>query len=797
MRNIFPPIAFLLLMGQILYGQNTLKGKIIDSETKEPLAFATVVINGDSRRGVSSDIEGLFSYKSTSPISTISCSYMGYENFSTAVSKGTTEIVIALVRSKFDLTEVVIESGENPANAIMRKVIANKEINNPENISSFKYRSYNKLIYDYRSESADKKDSIFMRQKLKGSHFFMMESVTNRKFIKPDISEEVVIATKVSGFKNPTFASLATDFQPFSFYKDNIKLFNINYLNPISKGSLKKYKFRIEDTLYQQKDTVYILSFKPLPNKNFDGLKGFLYINTNKYAVQNVIASPFEKGKIDIKIQQQYVLIDDKYWFPQQLNYALVFNEFPTPRIGMLIDGKSYIDQVEVDVPLQKKDFSLESVRMDENAAKKDSAFWDNSRAEKLSLTEQTTYRVIDSIGQKANFDGFLTFMEKFAQGRIPIGPIDIDLSKTFGYNKYEGFRLGTGIYTNEKLSKNFTLGGFFGYGLKDYDWKYGGEVSYLLSKKNEAMVGAKFQQNLVETGNYGLNIYEPGLYNFRNYIGYQYDMIRQSNLNFSFRTLRYLRFKLDFNHTKTAPKYDYVFQNDGRDFINYTNSDLTLHLRFAYKEKFVNSLNQRYSMGTTYPVLNLAYTKGIKNFIDSDFSYNKIEATVQQSFFTKNFGQTDYRFEAGFVDNPLPYGLLFTGEGSYDSKSAIIMKNTFQTLRPYEFLSDRYVNLFLSHNFGGLLFKSGKFQPGVTWHNNIGWGDLSNKNAHQWIGFKTKDKIFTETGLQIDNILKVNYMNVAYLGLGFGVYYRYGAYSQPEFNDNLVFKFSMSMSIK
>ncbi|MBC8643379.1 hypothetical protein H9W95_02595 [Flavobacterium lindanitolerans] len=81
----------------------------------------------------------------------------------------------------------------------------------------------------------------------------MMESVTNRKFIKPDISEEVVIGTKVSGFENPTFASLATDFQPFSFYKDNIRLFNINYLNPISKGSLKKYKFRIEDTIYQQK----------------------------------------------------------------------------------------------------------------------------------------------------------------------------------------------------------------------------------------------------------------------------------------------------------------------------------------------------------------------------------------------------------------------------------------------------------------------------------------------------------------------------------------------------------------
>lgn len=797
MQKIYPQLAFLFLMGPVLYAQNTIKGKIIDSETKEPLAFATVVINGDNRQGVSSDIEGTFVYKSTSPISSVSCSYMGYENFSTPVLKKDSEIVIAMVRSKFDLNEVVIESGENPANAIIRKVIANKELNNPENINSFKYRCYNKLIYDYRSDSPDKKDSLLIRQKLKGSRLFMMESVTNRKFIKPDISEEVVIGTKVSGFENPTFASLATDFQPFSFYKDNIRLFNINYLNPISKGSLKKYKFRIEDTIYQQKDTVYILSFRPQANKNFDGLKGFLYINTNKYAVQNVIASPFEKGKIDIRIQQQYAFIDNKYWFPQQLNYALIFNEFPTKTIGMILDGKSYIDQVEVDIPLNKKEFSLEVVRMDSEAAKKDSLFWDNSRAEKLNNAEMTTYKVIDSIGKKANFDGFLTFMEKFAQGRIPAGPIDIDLSKTFSYNKYEKLRLGTGFYTNEKLFKDLTLGGFFGYGMEDHDWKYGGEILYRISKENEMVVGAKYQQNLMETGNYGLNTYEPSLYNFRNYIGYQYDMIRQNNLNFSFRTLRYLKFKVDFNHTKTTPRYEYLFNDGNRDFRNYTTTDLTFHLRFAYKEKFVNSMNQRYSMGTKYPVFNLAYTKGIKNLIDSDFDYNRIEASVQQSFFTKNFGQTDYRLEAGFIEKPLPYGLLFTGEGSYDSKSAIIMKNTFQTLRPYEFLSDSYVNLFLSHNFGGLLFKSGKFQPGVTWHNNFGWGNLSDKSAHQVIAFKTKDKIFTETGLQIDNILKINYMNIANLGLGFGVYYRYGAYSHPEFNDNLTFKFSMAMSIK
>ena len=87
MKKIYPQLVFLLLIGPIVYAQNTIKGKIIDSETKEPLAFASVVINGDNRQGVSSDIDGVFVYKNQTPISSISCSYMGYENFSTPILK--------------------------------------------------------------------------------------------------------------------------------------------------------------------------------------------------------------------------------------------------------------------------------------------------------------------------------------------------------------------------------------------------------------------------------------------------------------------------------------------------------------------------------------------------------------------------------------------------------------------------------------------------------------------------------------------------------------------------------------
>ena len=795
MKNAwFAFLVFGLVTFNGAYSQYKIEGKVIDALSKEPLAFANLAFNNNDRLGTATDIDGKFVFSTVEPIISIRCTYVGYQHQSFTLQPGSKIITISLTPSEDLLDEVVVMPSENPAHRIMRKVISNKDINNPENIPTFQYKSYNKVVFDVRTEGDTKKDSVNRKIKegLKGGHIFMMESVSERKFIAPDISEEVVIGTKVSGFQNPTFASLATDFQPFSFYKDNIKLFDIQYLNPVSKGSLNKYNFRLEDTIFQKQDTVYIIAFEPKKNKNIEGLTGVLYINTNKYAVQNVIATPFEKGKIDIRIQQQYALADNQYWFPEQLNFAFIIPEYQ-----MIVEGKSYISEVATNIALRKKDFALEAVRLDATAAKKDSLFWEGFRIEKLSKTEQITYDVIDSIGRVAKFDKLLSVLEKLPQYKIPVGIFDIDLSKTIVYNKYEGYRLGLGLYTNEKLFENFSIGGFAGYGLRDYQWKYGGEMIYTLSKKNEITIGAKYQNNLIETGGYGLNYSGQNILNFRNFIAFQMDQIEQANVNVGFRALRYLQSKVSFEKTSTTSTYLYEFTSNGTTFTQYNTTAVRWDLRFAYKERIVHSMNQRISTGSKYPVFFLSYSRGLKGVFESDFEYNKVEARLEQSFFSKNLGTSKYRLEAGYIDTSLPYGLLFTGEGSNNSDYPYIMPNYFQTLKPYEFLSDRYANLFLSHNFGGLLFKAGKFQPSVSLHQNMGWGDLSQPENHQLINFTTKEKVFMESGLQLDNLVKFNYMDVGYFGIGGAVYYRYGAYQNPDFNDNIALRLTFTYSIK
>lgn len=311
--------------------------------------------------------------------------------------------------------------------------------------------------------------------------------------------------------------------------------------------------------------------------------------------------------------------------------------------------------------------------------------------------------------------------------------------------------------------------------------------------------MGAKYQNNLVEVGNYGLNASIQNMLNLRNFQAYLMDKVKQTSLNIEARSFRYLKWKITLTQSATTPQYLSEFQDNAQLFTDYNDSNLRVDLRFGFKEKFISSFNQRLSVGTTYPILSIAYSKGFQDLLNSNLNYNKVEARIEQSFFTKNFGTTKYRLEAGMIDNPVPYGLLFTGEGSYDKKYAYMIPNYFQTMLPYEFLSDQYANLFLSHDFGGLLFRTGKFQPGITMHNNFGWGTLSaqNKANNALVTYQTKEKVFMETGLQVANILKTNYLDVGYLGLGIGVYYRYGAYENPDLKDNFVYKFSATFSIK
>jgi hypothetical protein len=158
----------------------------------------------------------------------------------------------------------LLENWVNPAHRIIELAVTNKPNNNPEQLQSFTYQSYDKIIVtaeELKIDSTDiKQDKITkdstdaqLNDFLNESYLFITETVAKHKYLKPRLSEDSIIATRSSGFKSPNFALLANSIQPFSFYKDYITLFETDYLNPISKGSTNKYKFRLKENTCEEK----------------------------------------------------------------------------------------------------------------------------------------------------------------------------------------------------------------------------------------------------------------------------------------------------------------------------------------------------------------------------------------------------------------------------------------------------------------------------------------------------------------------------------------------------------------
>lgn len=793
-----------------VYGQYSLDGQVIDEKTKEPLAFVSIVIKG-SQKGTSTSIEGKFKLLSDQPIQEISLSYVGYQPL-TYVVGNSQQVIIKLKPQSVELTEVKILPGENPAHRIIKLASLNRDKNNPDKINSYICNTYNKTHYELVPNITDpdsiKKDSSLARvmKFATKSNILMMESITERKYLSPDNLNETVLANKVSGFKNPSFTTLATDLQPFNFYGDYFNILGKDYLNPITSGSTTKYFFQLEDTLYQNNDSVFIISFRPLKGKNFEGLKGALYINTNKYAIQNVIAEPYDKALMHLKIQQQYQFIEGKQWFPEQLNYELHFENYPSKRFGMRLIGKSFITNVQLDTNFRKRDFSYTTVTTDAYANSKDSIYWQTHRLDTLSSKEKSTYHFIDSIGKEAKLDQKLKIVEALTTGQLPISYVSLDLNKIILANKYETFRAGLGLHTNDKLSRWFTIGGYAGYGYTDKEIKYGFDGKVFLKKNSkDYFFKYAYSHDLVEAAK---PFYFQTRNNFyRNTLVSRMDFVTQHAATFNFRAFKYLTSSINYNQAEIRPTYNYNYLSSVNDYTVPSSSDtiasanfnlktveVGIKGRFAYKERLVQSLGQVISGGSKYPIVYFSYMKGLKINGVSDYDYNKYTLGIEKTFLIKNFGKTHVMLEGGMIDQHVPYPLLFNGSGSI-SKNRIYIENAFQTMGFNEFVSDSYANLFLSHNFGSLLFKNEEFKPEIILHTNIGYGSLSNINQHQFIPVKTMEKGFFESGVMVNNIVKFKYMNLVYVGFGGGAFIRYGDYANPVLKDNLAFKVSMTLT--
>ncbi len=584
-------------------------------------------------------------------------------------------------------------------------------------------------------------------------HLLLMEYISSRQYKFPDKEKTEIIASRVSGFKKPSFILMARQFQSFSFYDNFINVSNKKYLNPISSGSTGIYFFLLEDTLYTERnDTVFIISFRPKEGKNFKGLKGVLYINSNKYAVQNVIAEACksEEELISVKIQQKYELLEGQKWFPVQLNTNLLFNniraESGTKQMKVSGIGKSYLLNIKLNPQLDNKDFSSTYTDVTRDAHEKNEEFWNSYRVDSLTEKDKRTYLIVDSLGEVRRFDQQVNMLETLFTGYLQAGYLNIDIGSLVDFNSHEGWRLGIGGVTNDRLSRLVSLGGHIAYGFRDKELKYGFNTSVNISHDNEILLSFMYKYDLAEAGGYYFlekkNILSSEY--LRKFMVENMDKAEVSQVSFGFRSFKYLKTAVFLNKSVITSTNGYMFslseENPAVLLDRFTYTEFGAKLRYSFNEGFMKTpYGNKFSMGTNYPVLYFNLTEGV-NLLEGDFTYTKIEGKISKKFTTRLFGVSKIQLTAGKVFGELPYSKLYNGHGSYKDFT-LESEYSFATMRFNEFLSDQFVSLYLKQNFGTLFSGAKWFNPDIALAVNIGFGKLSHPEKHNYFEFNTMER--------------------------------------------------------
>lgn len=543
--------GFFILYTSLLRSQITIQGSVSDAHNRQPIPLANIVVLG-SQIGTVSDIDGHFELNIKQIPARLQISYIGYETKIVEVNKETNNLFVRLVPKSIELPELTVKAGENPAHRLIRKAVEMRQRNNPEQLNSFEYVSYNKLYFtidrkeimysidtirttknkalNYRLLSQKDYDSLMQKSFVsyqidsffQKTYLFLSESISKRYFRYPDQNKEIILSTRTSGLQQPFFVLLATQFQSFSFYNDFVNILDKKYLNPISNQAIGRYFYEITDTLYSEaRDTIFVIQFRPLKNTLFDGLKGTVHIHTRNYAIQAIKAEPVKQQKLFyVRIQQLYSLIDSMQWFPVQLNTDLRYtpltlnDKIDTLRIddSTLISikknipligvGKSYIDSLRINQHLPKKIFNAVSIELLPHANRTNDNIWTLYRKESFGEIEKNTYTILDSIGKEIKLEKKIQFLEYLLNGYVPVKWFNLSISNIFDYNRFEGFRANLNLQTNDQISPYASIGGYIGYAFTDHRTKYGALLYIKPYRFNDFRWSISFSDDVRETGN-------------------------------------------------------------------------------------------------------------------------------------------------------------------------------------------------------------------------------------------------------------------------------------------------------
>lgn len=787
----------LLAFPSILFSQTRAGGKVQDSKG-DPVAFATVYFK-DSSKGTLTDENGKFYFDSEVSYPILVISFMGYKTVEIELKKGTNlGLEVVLEDDAAALDAVVIVSGrqskkDNPAIDILRKIWENRRENGVKRFKQYEYDKYEKIEFDLNSI-----DSVLMNNRLfKGLEFIFesvdTSSITGNSYLPIFINEsyskvygdnqyklekEELEANKSSGLENDQalIAFVKDLYAEYDIYDNYIKLFEKSFTGPLSRTGIHVYNYALVDSAYRNNKWAYNIVYYPRrPNELT--FRGDFWVNDTTWAIQEINMQSSRSANInwirDIYIEQEFEVLNDSVFLLKRdhffSDFALRDNESATGIYGKrttLYDDYIFDEQQDRSFYRKVKD------PYDPKIYNRSDEYWRESRMESLNKDEEGIYKMLDTLHTIPKFTKMYDLAATLTSGYYKRGVLDYGpIYSMFGFNEVEGIRTRMGARTYFGPNDMWRVEGFLAYGFRDEKFKYGLSGKWLLNKKNRLQVFGGHRSDIEQTGAQltstndvlGRNLASSSLLSVGS--NDRLTKLKLSTLGMEIEPVTNLVFRVtgsvrSIQSASETFSLDY-YEEDGSISGHIRQPEVELALHYTPGKKVSGFGVERISLNDgKYPTFIFNYSHGFKDFMNGDFSYDKIQGLYHQPINIGGFGRFSSIIEAGTIFDPLPLGLLspIPGNQSYFS-----IYNTFTQLDYYEFVSDTYVAWHLEHNFGGRILSRIPLLRKLNLRELVGfravYGSLSNENIAMNasnVQYQAPEDIYWEYSLGIGNIFKV-----------------------------------------
>ncbi len=718
--------------------RTALTGRVLESGTQEPVPFATVFVPG-TKVGTTTDVDGHFRLTVPAGTDSVVATAMSFRRLALPLRAARSgQLTFVLSAGGVALEEVVIRPGENPAWAIMRRVVANKDRNSPRGLNAYEVDSYAKIEADLTNMSprlAKRKlvravqavaDSLGVGKDEDGRTqvpVFLSET-SSRLYVRtgPARRREEIQRTRVRGvgFEEGSVVQqfVGSSFQEYNLYDNFLNALGKDCPSPLADGWKLFYHYELLDSSTIGADFCYQIAVVPKVRQSA-AFRGTIWITKAEAALKRAALEIGKEADINfvekLTFSQECVATGAGPWLPVKTRILVRFVPAGDKLAGM--QAKFFVanSHLVVNQPRETAfyDKGLIDIAEDAALAGRDEAAWQVVRPDSLTPQEQAVTAMIDSVQKLSIVRTYVEVADLVINGYKPVGKFDLGpLPYLYANNNIEGSRLRVGFRTNDAFSRAWLVRGYVAYGTRDTRLKYNAEVSRVFDRQTWTVGGVGRREDLDLVVLIDNDVDDNVLFELSTRWGNlspRRPFLRRLNWVWAQRDLfRGFTQKVVFRTQGFDPLYRFAYftgeqtpQGDPVQAETFRASELIIESSWTKDAEWLTSGSRRFLANSPrWPTVRVRYTVGFDQLLKSDFQYHKWNLNVRHTIGMGLLGRGTYVLDAGYIPSTVPYPVLKSHLGN---ETPFLIRSSFNLMRNFEFVSDTYAALSYEQHFEGL----------------------------------------------------------------------------------------------